>query len=155
MTVVIEMSGGKQTIVDDEDAELAMQFRWKPAGYRKRYAGRTDKRGGGNRCIFLHRVIAGAKDGERVDHIDRDPLNNRRNNLRIVTNAQNMQNSSGHKDSRTGVRNVTFDPKRGYYQVQVRVDGHNKTIGYFRDLESAGAAALQARLRYYTHSDGR
>ena len=52
--------------------------------------------------VLLHRVIAGTPVGMETDHRDRDGLNNRRNNLRNATIAQNRQNAAISADNTSG-----------------------------------------------------
>lgn len=76
------------TIVDAADARWLLEHRWGLGsdGYA------TRRRPGV--AIRMHREILGlaAGDGRHTDHINRDKLDNRRANLRVVTAAQNMQN---------------------------------------------------------------
>jgi len=73
-------------VVDDEDYDRLARHRWNM--HPQRYAIRGEQ----GRTIYMHREIVGAKPEEEVDHIDRDGLNNRRGNLRIVTHSGNMKN---------------------------------------------------------------
>lgn len=56
------------------------------------------------RVIWLH--VYGRWPKGEIDHINRDPLDNRIRNLREATRSQNMANQSGHRDSRTGLKGV-------------------------------------------------
>ena len=76
------------------------------------------------------------------------------NHLRAVTRSQNGQNRAGaDNDSRTGVRGVTWDRKRGQWQVQARSGGRNYHGGRFDRLEDAQRAAVALRLALFTHND--
>jgi hypothetical protein len=95
-------------IVDEEDAHLVRRFYWhlSTRGYamRSAYLGRTNGKGR-SEGHFMHRQILGLKSGDRhqVDHINRDKLDNRRQNLRLVTQAENNQNVVGGY-GRSGIR---------------------------------------------------
>jgi len=52
-----------------------------------------------NHKMYLHRFIMGAKKGQIVDHIDGNPMNNRRENLRIVNCNENTWNTQAHSDN--------------------------------------------------------
>ncbi len=72
-----------------------------------------------------------------IDHIDQDKLNNNIENLRVVTNQQNMWNQNR--------KGYTFHKARGKYQAQIKVDGKNKYLGYFMTERAAAAAYLQSK----------
>jgi hypothetical protein len=90
----IVLGKGFVAVIDDEDADLVAGFMWYPmkaegkvypAGWKhlppERY------------FVHLHRLIANAQPGEIIDHVERDPLNCRRTNLRRVTRQQNRFNT--------------------------------------------------------------
>jgi len=84
---------GNTIIIDDQDRDL-LKFKWYVSlGYahRKTYAGKVAT------TISMHREIMGAKKGQQVDHINRNPLDNRRSNLRLCSGSQNRANSTGNK----------------------------------------------------------
>lgn len=97
----------------DLDRVLA-EGRWFQFDDRKKVIGSTEtypyalcthQRDGKERSVRLHRFIMEAPRGIEVDHINHDTLDNRRENLRLVTKSQNQQNIGGaHRDSRSGVR---------------------------------------------------
>lgn len=95
----------------------------------------------------LHRFLSDAGPDKRVDHIDHDGLNNRRDNLRLVTPSQNSQNRRGpNKNNKTsGVRGVTWLRKRGVWQAQMGIDGKKRWIGYFASVSEAEDAVVAAR----------
>lgn len=78
----IPLTQGQVTIVDDEDFEWLMKNSWcvNSAGYAFSQKG------------LMHRRILKARKGEVVDHINHDPLDNRRCNIRLGTQSANMMN---------------------------------------------------------------
>lgn len=86
--------------------------------------------------IGIHRFIVGAKDGEIVDHINHDSMDNRKCNLRITDYAENAFNRAGASiRSQTGVRGV--QPVRDKYRVLIA----RTHYGYFDTLEEAKSVA--------------
>lgn len=90
---------------------------------------------------------------EQVDHINGIRTDCRRENLRIVTHAENMQNKGVQRINATGVRGVTFDPKKQLYHAMVTVDGVKHSGGRHKQLEDAEQAASELRARLMTHTN--
>ena len=111
MSKIIELTQGKSCIVDDEDFEFLNKWKWQawksPYG-TVWYALRSVKILGTRRSntIRMHRVIMGDPFGLEIDHKNHDGLDNRRENLRICTKAQNQQNANPQIGRRT--RGVSF-----------------------------------------------
>ena len=85
-----------------------------------------------------------------VDHRDRVTNNNRWDNLRDATHAQNMQNKSLYRRSKTGHTGVHFDAERGKYRAQINVDGKAIRLGRFDTAELAAAAYATAKMDLHT-----
>lgn len=137
-------------IVDAADLSLVQGYRW---GVLRTHGGiYADFRRSGRPHLLMHRLILGVSDGTQVDHINRDSLDNRRQNLRAVTHAQNMQNRRVHRGSLSRYRGVYLDVERQMWCAQVRVDGRKAYFQRFRDEESAALAAAAARQRLMTHA---
>ena len=84
---------------------------------------------------------------EFIDHIDGDKQNNRIENLRAATRAQNQLNAKLRKDSVTKLKNVT--KHRNKWQVRMRIDGVLTHIGTFADLELAKFVASEYRDKFH------
>jgi len=76
-----------------------------------------------------------------IDHIDRNPLNNSIENLRVVTHAQNQWNRDG--------KGYCFNKARGKYVAYIYVDWKPKHLGYFVNEEDARQAYLEAKKIYH------
>lgn len=131
--------------LSDEEIIKGKRFWLTPTGYVGcKIEGRTTS---------LHRILAGLPVGDKmqVDHIDGNPLNNRRENLRIVTYAQNMQNKKPW--GKTGHRGISFDEKKKLYRVQVVLNGVKHSGGRHKSLDDAVKAAAELRARLHTHNN--
>lgn len=133
-------------VVDADDATLVCRYRWSfDHGYAKRREIGPDGR---SYVIYLHRLLLGLTtgDGLEVDHIDRNRLNCRRSNMRVVTHAGNLQNHPGFAGGTSRFRGVCWSTKRLKWIAQVRVNGHSKYIGQFDSETEAAEAARAARM---------
>lgn len=133
-------------IVDREDADLA-ELRWHlgDQGYARRTIARADRPGGCS-AEKLHRIVlARAIDRplncrEQCDHKNRDPLDNRRANLRIATQSQNQANRSAHNDSLSSYIGVSLDLRTGKWLAKTCKDKRQIHIGRFADESEAARA---------------
>ena len=86
----IKLTKNTFTIIDDEDYELLKRLEWK-----------IDKDGYVVAHLKLARLIMHTPKNKVVDHIDGNPLNNQKSNLRNCTRAENMRNSHNNKLGKT------------------------------------------------------
>lgn len=155
--VMIPLGRGLFAIVDGIDAERLRQFRWcaniKESGPATAY--RYERRPDGRyKRIRMHYDIMGKPNRGYVwDHINGNALDNRRRNLRQVTQRQNMQNQHTRR-----IKNRPVKPKSSKYKgvsydlvhkkdtltkpwrARIRVDGILKNIGWFRTEKEAALA---------------
>lgn len=119
-------------LVDDEDYEYLNQWKWYAREHSNRlYVIRREKDSEINwkaRHLQLHRIIMKAKNGQIVDHIDRNPLNNQKNNLRFCTFAQNLANKKVQVNNTSGYRGVSWNKKSKIWQARVGLNGKEKLI---------------------------
>ena len=138
---LIKLTQGKITKVDNEDYEELNQFNWHYVIHG--YAGRRK----GGRTIYLHRQLLNVPKGFEVDHIDGNPLNNRRENLRIGTHAQNISNAKLRKDNTSGYKGVI---KNGSgWAARLWFNRKQINIGTYRTKEEAAKAYNQAAKVYF------
>jgi hypothetical protein len=133
----------KYALVDDSDFELLSKYKWSCNGAD--YARRTIHSGGEpgkihstrkTKKIFLHHEILGRPPkGMVTDHINRNPLDNRRVNLRFCTHSQNHANEEKHKNNTSGYRGVTFH--QGKWRARIKHLGKWYHLGYFVNKKDA------------------
>jgi hypothetical protein len=100
----IALSRGLVAKVDDEDYEFLSQWKWLASKQSKPGAPlkfRATRNAGGGRWILMHRQIMAPNTGEVIDHINGDPLDNRRANLRVVSQKENSINRVGWERKRS------------------------------------------------------
>ena len=81
---------------------------------------------------------------EEVDHKDNDPGNDRWDNLRPCSHAQNMKNMSKHADNSSGHKGVYTSTKGRTWFAQIMSDGKQKYLGSFGTKEQAMSAYNEA-----------
>lgn len=106
------------------------------------------------KSVFLHRFITDAPKGMVVDHINHDTLDNRDENLRIISHCENLQNRKGaQSDSRTGIRGVGWLKSKNRWRARIKINGKSIFIGSFSDIGEAEAAVKEARKKYMPFSN--
>lgn len=139
---------GKSVKVSPEDYEHLSRFKWSMTTVGG-YAMRQQTIDGKQYMILMHREILGLVkgDGKRIDHINRDGLDNRRENLRLCDVSQNAHNFQGYKNGTSGYKGVYKSAKRGW-QASIAVRNKRLSLGlYLTEVEAA--RAYDACARYY------
>jgi hypothetical protein len=110
------------------------------------YIGKTDK-GFRSKTHFLNKEIM-QEFKLQVDHYNHDTLDNRKYNLFIKTNQQNLVNRRGaNPNSTTKIRNVSWSESTQRYLVQFQVNRKNTCFGRFKKEEFDKAVELADKLR--------
>jgi len=100
------------------------------------------------RYFLAHRLVFLLHHGHMpkyVDHIDGNKQNNRVENLRVATKAQNCQNQKVRSTNTSGIKGVSWHIVRKKWQVNICANGVQKYIGLFNELADAQKAAIEAR----------
>ncbi len=84
-----------------------------------------------------------------LDHKDRNPLNDRIENLRIATHEQNMRNASKPSTNISGYKGVAWESKRQKWFASIRINGKSKYLGRFDDPLEAHNAYMDAARKYF------
>jgi hypothetical protein len=135
-----------RTTIDLDNVDKVKDIRWTSTtdNYVVSY-------NGGN-PIYLHRFILDCPIDKIIDHINHDTLNNRRCNLRVVSNAENLQNRKGVQSNNTSnILGVSFCTSRNKWQVDIQV--FNKRIfgGYFNTKEEAAIKRKELEIKHYNN----
>ena len=97
----------------------------------------------------LHRYIMNPKGGEVVDHINRDTLDNRRENLRVCSKSQNRENSILYISNKSGYRGVYWNKRSGGWVATIRHNNKRYWIGTYKDKKDAALAYNNAAMKYH------
>jgi hypothetical protein len=153
MTKEIYLTKGYKAIVDDCDFEWLNEINWCACENKNTvYALHSfkNKDTGKHEMIAMHRLILGVTNKFKVDHVDRDGLNNTRENLRYCTHADNDHNMGvKRKNNTTGYKGISFYPegiKDKPFTAHIGFHGKLHHIGYFEtDIEAAKAYDEKAK----------
>lgn len=131
---------GLKMLIDDQDEGLFRSRRWfaNPQGYlccKDRTSGR------GRTRLFHRMILEPIPDGMVVDHINRDRQDNRRENLRVVSNSENCRNIGSRPNKTSKYRGVSWNAESKKWQVVLRIDGKLRWIGAYESEDAAGAVA--------------
>ena len=106
------------------------------------------------KSILLHRLVWALANNEwptgEIDHINGDRLDNRLENLRNVTPAENRRNMARRSDNTSGCSGVIWDKAKRKWVVQITRDGRRSQLGSFHRYEHAVAhrRAEQSRVGF-------
>lgn len=140
-------------LVDFCDYERLTNLAWHKS--RNGYAVRNQWCGDHQEGRYMHREVLQIAKGDRhVDHINRNRLDNRRINLRLVTKAQDRQNTSGKKvGASSPYRGVCWDKRKGLWMAKAKLDGRMHFIRYSKDELEAAQAASDWRKEHMPYSN--
>lgn len=144
----IQLTQNKYALVDDEDFDELNQHKW-CCGKNKYtyYVMRKDSKL--KKVIYMHRVIMNQQHNLHVDHINRNGLDNRKENLRVCTKTQNLGNSKIRKDSTSGIKGISWHKRDKKWGSRININGKLKHLGYFSDKFDAKHAYTKAAKEYF------
>lgn len=95
--------------------------------------------------VYVFELEGGIPAGYEVDHIDRNPSNNKRTNLRLVTSSQNKYNIAKPITNSSGIKGVHWNSPTNSYRARFRYEGKFVHVGMFNTLEEAYEAVKKKR----------
>lgn len=148
--------GELETKISKEDLELvdSMPYTWyakySPKVNNFYVAANVENETGKRTNIKLHRWILQPNESLMVDHINHDTLDNSRENLRTVTNAQNQYNRKGsNKHNTTKVLGVSYRKDIGKFRARVYKDRELVYSEHFKRVEDAETAVIEVRSKIF------
>lgn len=144
--IKVPLTQNKVTLIDDEDFELASQYKWNTNKGRNTFYAATG--------LQLHRLVMENALGrkldseELVDHKNGDGLDNRRENLRLCSRTQNIRNRIGRLGS-SKYKGVYLHTKNKNWVARIQVNKHMIHLGCFTNEITAAVAYDVAAHQYF------
>ncbi len=147
----IGLTQGKFALVDDEDYDFLIQWKWHVSNKyaaRKKYNGYSNGKKNPLTTIYMHRIINKTFADFETDHINEDKLDNRKINLRSVTSTQNKLNR-GSMGGTSKYKGVSWNKRQKSWASNIKINKKQTFIGYFKDEDDAALAYnLSASIHY-------
>ena len=134
-------------ILDEEDKHLLDEYTFYIDAYG--YGGTNLNINGRKFCKKLHHFILPKKEGLTIDHINQNPLDNRRCNLRYITKSENSINSKIPITNTSGYKGVSWNKKRKKWEAYITINQIKKNLGCFIEIEDASNAYKEALEKYF------
>lgn len=140
----IPLTQGFEAVIDANDFRKIVGFAWRTKRNRRTNYAISDTRG---KRVYMHRLVLGCN--EPVDHIDNNGLNNRRSNLRVLSNGDNIRRKRPNLKGSSEFKGVSWYKRTSKWQVTIKVSGKSIAVGHFMDEIDAARAYDQAARVYF------
>ena len=102
-----------------------------------------------NKLFSMSRVIMNPNDNKVVDHINGNTLDNRKSNLRVVTQSENNMNKRIQNNNTSGITGVYFDTYSNKWRAAIKGRGRKFYLGKYNDINDAIKARKEAEIKYF------
>jgi hypothetical protein len=127
-----------KAIIDLEDIDNIKGYKWCLTNENRVYNSKNK--------IFLHNLIMNSKG---IDHINGNPLDNKKSNLRLATPSQNNMNNNLSKANTTGYKGIEYIKKLKKWKVKIDINKKRIFLGYFKKIKDAIKVRKNAEIKYF------
>lgn len=134
-----------RTIIDIDDLDNVIQYKWtlNTWGYAETKINK--------KSILMQRLILNEFSSNKIpDHINRNPLDNRKENLRIADKSLNAVNAGTRTSNTSGVTGVSWDKNANSWRAYISYKGKRIELGHRKDFDKAVILRLDAENKYYS-----
>lgn len=142
---IFETSKETTFIVDVEDIEKVSKYHWYIS--QKGYIQAMHHENNHRYSIRLHRLLMDCPKGMVVDHINHNITDNRKCNLRVCTQDENMRNRKPDRNSKSGIKGVY--PENGKWRVMISYNRKQYRLGTYSDIQEAIKVRQRAEEHFY------
>ena len=156
MAKEIELTNGMKALVDDEDYDNLLNYKWRCLKNGKTHYAIFGKRINGKYInIWMHRMIMNAKDRKsEVNHINHNGLDNRKENLRITTHDKVIIQSQVSDKKQSKYKGISYHKPTNKWRARININGKTTYLGYYNnEIEAAKSYEKKAIELYgeYAH----
>ena len=147
----IKLTKDKVALIDEDMYDVLSKYKWQ---YNQGYASTSMNFNNGKfRNVYMHWFIIGKPiEGYITDHINRNKLDNRKENLRIVSQQINAINSVNTKNT-SGYRGIVWHKRDKKWQAQIYLTTNSKQktiyLGLFDSKEEAALEYNKGAVKYH------
>lgn len=136
----------KEFYFDIEDYEKIKDYCWVEEIGITGYTSVRARVPGTSKHVIMSWIIV---DDKWHDHINHNPLDNRKENLRKATRTENNRNCGISKNNTSGITGVSWNKRNNNWRTRIMVDGKSIELGQFVKKEDAIVARLKAEAEYF------
>lgn len=148
MVMEIRLSEDLVALVDDDIYVYFSNWCWQYAG------GYASRDGSSLGKLLLHKEIwkfyyGKIPEGKEIDHINRDKLDCRKENLRLATRSQNAANMKPYITNTSGYKGVHFATNMNKWKATIRINGEKVHLGFYKNINEAARAYNIAAKKHF------
>lgn len=145
----IQLTKNKKVIIDDYNFDKLNIWKWYCSNTG--YATHDIFENGKKKAILMHRLIMNCSSDKVVDHINHNKLDNRIENLRVVTQHENQLNRSKlNKNNYSGTSGISWFKRDNKWRARIMLHGKEIHLGLFSNKNEA----IKVRLEYFNKVGG-
>lgn len=134
-----------RAIIDIEDFDKIICHKWHLGTW-----GYAETRDDNKTNLLMQRLVLDEYDPQKIpDHINRNPLDNRKSNLRIANKSDNAANSKLPRTNTSGIKGVSWNKNANAWRAYITKDGTRYELGYSKDFNKAVQKRLMAEKEYF------
>lgn len=140
----ITLTNGDFVVVDENMFDFLNQWKWyfdKSTGYVRTHIN--------NKSTYMHRLVNKTPRRFQTDHVNRNKLDNRKENLRTVTSIQNLRNTGIRITNKSGYKGIWWWKERKKWQVYININYKRIYLGMFKKIEDAIKVRKNAEKLYW------
>lgn len=150
---LISLTRGQFAVVDAADFDWINQWKWAASPNKGFFYARCHISPGGRKSfhVYMHRLVLGINRGDRMvaDHINGNSLDNRRENLRACSTAENNRNVARRARNTSGYKGVYWHKREEKWRAGIHFLGQSIHLGYFSEKTRAALAYNDAAKQYH------